>query len=100
MISAKDLLTQKQLLIQKIKIFYIFILLTITLIRFSFYTLIANNGKLPIYYLDVIQYTGAVSEIGYIAVSLISILSLRIIYLINNGHNYEWFSDNSSFEWI
>ena len=63
---SKRIVTQKQLYIQKFKVFCLSLFLLINLIRYTIYIFIVNNGCLPIYYFDLLQYFGEYSELLFI----------------------------------
>ena len=77
---SKRIVTQKQLFIQKFKVFYLSLFLLINLIRYTIYIFIANNGSLPIYYFDLLQYFGEYSELEFIIVVFESYLFKIYIY--------------------
>ena len=89
---SKRIVTQKQLFIQKLKVFCISLFLIITSIRCLIFAFIIDNESLPLYYFEIIHYISDYSEILFMSLFFFHINFLRVIYIKNNGHNYEWFA--------
>ncbi len=85
-------LTNKQKLYQRIKNNILCIYLFLSIVRYGIYLIVCKNGKIPIYYLDIIQYFGGITEYFYLNSFFFSILCLRILYIFNhsNSDEYEW----------
>jgi hypothetical protein len=85
-------LTHKQKLNQRIKTNILCIYLFLTIVRYGICLIVCKNGKIPIYYLDIMQYFGGITEYFYLNAFFVSILCLRILYIFNhsNSDEYEW----------
>ena len=89
---SNKIVSHKQKVIQKLKLIILNIFITIFAIRCAVCLMIIKNERIPLYYFDIIQYFGGVSKIIYICAFIACVLSLSIIYILNNSHNtnYEW----------
>jgi len=84
---------QNKVRIQKFKSYVLNFWLFINIIRFIWYIIICKNGKIPIYYFDLVQYVGGIPEFYYAMSILPLMLSMFIIYLFNhkNQKYLNWF---------
>ena len=83
--------SEKEIFIQKCKVFLLGFNIIIQIIKYLIYLMASNNGLLPIYYLDILQFIGGISEMAYLAFIFLLIFILSYIYIMNNGSNYEWY---------
>jgi hypothetical protein len=78
---------------QKFKTWTLSVWLVFNIIRFSLYLYYSKNGRLPLYYFDIIQNFGGITVYSYTASLSATILSLRILTLFNNSNKsyFKWF---------
>jgi len=71
-------------------ILIVFLLLNI--IRSAICFIISKNERLPLYYFDFLQYFNGITKFYYANSILCSILTLRIIHILNNSdlNDYKW----------
>jgi hypothetical protein len=84
--------SDRQKLIQKIKTNLLVIHLFICVIRIGIYLLVYKKGRIPLYYFDIIQHIGGITEYFYSIALIFTLLSLRIIFILNYSYDkdYEW----------
>ena len=71
-------LNTKQLLIQKLKVFSIFIIILLNIFRYAFYLYQSEPNKLlPMNYGDLLQYIMPNKEFGYILVNALQSMSSK-----------------------
>jgi hypothetical protein len=78
---------------QKNKCFIITIWQFMNVVRYALNFKYLKNGRVPLYFFDVIQYIGGITEYFYGMSSFVSLLTFRILYLFN-------FSKRDYFEWL
>ena len=89
-----DNLNTKQLLIQKLKVFSIFIIILLNIFRYAFYLYQSEPNKLlPMNHGDLLQYIMPNKEFGYILVNALQSMSLIFLIILNtsNKSDYKWF---------
>ncbi len=84
--------TQKQVIIQKFKSYISSIYIILFAIHTAICFIINKNGRIPLYYFDFIQYMGGITKFFYISAIIVCIMTVRIVYILNNSHNnhYDW----------
>jgi len=85
------IVSQKQLFIQKVKVLILTICLFSCIVRYIIYLFSIKSGYLPLYYFEIIQYVGGIIEMAYLFVIIMAIHAISLIYVMNTGHNYDWF---------
>ena len=77
----------------KIKTYILSVWLVFNIIRHSLYLYYSKNGRVPIYFFDILQDYGGITVYYYMAAILGTILSFRIIILFNKKNKYlfGWF---------
>jgi hypothetical protein len=78
---------------QKFKTWSLSVWLVFNIIRYSLYLYYSKNGRLPLYYFDIIQNFGGITVYYYAAALSVTILSLRILTLFNSSNKsyFKWF---------
>jgi hypothetical protein len=62
-------------------------------VRYALHFKYLKNGRVPLYFFDVLQFIGGITEYFYGVAGLLSLLSFHILYLFN-------FSKSEYFQWL
>jgi hypothetical protein len=84
--------SERQKFVQKLKSNILSVYLFICIVRYGINLKILKNKRVPVHYLDIIEYFGGIPEFSYLCIILCSILTLAIVLIFNhsNDKEYEW----------